>query len=120
MQDLHWNNANGTVLKTPLVDYKSQIEEKFKNRDTNDLGNLIRKYLERQLKIIANEIEAKVSFRFNEINEKRMAPELLDSVQGKLKVSGELKALADIPKIQAMPMLLGNTTSHDNQFQESI
>lgn len=120
LQDLHWNNANGTVLKTPLVDYKSQIEEKFKNRDTNDLGNLIRKYLERQLKIIANEIEAKVSFRFNEINEKRMAPELLDSVQGKLKASGELKALADIPKIQAMPMLLGNTTSHDNQFQESI
>lgn len=120
LQDLHWNNANGTVLKTQLVDYKSQIEEKFKNRDTNDLGNLIRKYLERQLKIIANEIEAKVSFRFNEINEKRMAPELLDSVQGKLKASGELKTLADIPKIQAMPMLLGNTTSHDNQFQESI
>jgi hypothetical protein len=118
--DLHWNNATGTVLKTPLIDYKSQIEDKFSNRDTNDLGNLIRKYLERQLKIIANEIEAKVAFRFNKINEKRMASELLDSVQGKLKASKELKALAEIPKIQGMPMLLGNTTSHDNEFQESI
>lgn len=120
LQDLHWNNANGTVLKTPLIDYKSQIEEKFINRDVNDLGNLIRKYLERQLKIIAYEIEAKVAFRFNEINEKRMASELLDSVQGKLKASKELKAIAEIPKIQGMPMLLGNTTSHDNEFQESI
>jgi len=120
LQDLHWNNENGTVLKIPLIDYKSQIEDKFKNKDINDLGNLIRKYLERQLKIIANDIDAKVAFRFNEVNEKRMASELLDSVQNKLKASSELKVLADIPKIKGMPMLLGNTTSHDNEFQESI
>jgi energy-coupling factor transporter ATP-binding protein EcfA2 len=121
LQDLHWTKDNGTVLKIPLVDYKSQIEEKFNNRDTNDLGNLIRKYLERQLKSISYEIEAKVAYRNNEINEKRMAPELLDAVQGKLsKTSKELKDLADIPKIKGMPMLLGNTTSHDNEFQESI
>lgn len=121
LQDLHWTKENGTVLKIPLVDYKSQIEEKFKSRDTNDLGNLIRKYLERQLKSISFEIEAKVAYRNNEVNEKRMAPELLDAVQSKLsKASNELKDLADIPKIKGMPMLLGNTTSHDNEFQESI
>ena len=121
LQDLHWSKENGTVLKLPLIDYKTQIEEKFKNRDTNDLGNLIRKYLERQLKSIALEIEAKVAFRHNDINEKRMASELLDAVQSKLsKASKELKVLADIPKIKGMPMLLGNTTSHDNEFQESI
>jgi hypothetical protein len=50
-----------------------------------------------------------------------MAPELLDSVQSKLnKASKELKDLADIPRIKGMPMLIGNTTSHDNEFQESI
>lgn len=121
LQDLHWTKETGTVLKIPLVDYKSQIEEKFSSRDTNDLGNLIRKYLERKLKSISYEIEAKVAYRNNEINEKRMAPELLDAVQSKLsKASKELKDLADIPKIKGMPMLLGNTTSHDNEFQESI
>lgn len=121
LQDLHWSKENGTVLKLPLIDYKTQIEEKFKNRDTNDLGNLIRKSLERQLKTIALEIEAKVAFRYNDINEKRMASELLDAVQSKLsKTSKELKVLADIPKTKGMPMLLGNTTSHDNEFQESI
>ena len=121
MQDLHWNEQTGTILKLSLVDYKSQIEEKFKNKDTSDLGNLIRKYLERQLKSIATEIEAKVVYRNNVINEKRMAPELLDSIQSKLsKTSKKLKDLANIPKIKGMPMLLGNTTSHDNTFQESI
>jgi len=121
LQDLHWTKESGTVLKIPLVDYKSQIEEKFSNRDINDLGNLIRKYLERQLKSISYEIEAKVAYRSNEINEKRMAPELLDAIQSKLsKASQELKDLAAIPKIKGVPMLLGNTTSHDNEFQESI
>ena len=121
LQDLHWDEKNGTVLKPSLVDYKLQIEEKFRNKDINDLGNLIRKYLERQLKSISFEIEAKVAYRNNEINEKRMAPELLDAIQSKLsKASKELKDLADIPRIKGMPMLLGNTASHDNKFQESI
>ena len=35
-------------------------------------------------------------------------------------LSKELKDLANIPRIKGMPMLLGNTTSHDNTFQESI
>jgi DNA repair exonuclease SbcCD ATPase subunit len=121
LQDLHWTEDNGTTLKLSLVDYKSQIEEKFKAKDVNDLGNLIRKYLERQLKIIAFEIEAKVAYRGNELNEKRMAPELLDAVQSKLnKASKELKDLADITRIKGMPMFIANTTSHDNEFQESI
>jgi hypothetical protein len=50
-----------------------------------------------------------------------MAPELLDAVQSKLsKKSKELKEKTDIPKIKGMPMFIGNTTSHDNSFQESI
>ncbi len=121
LHDLHWSKENGTVLKLSLIDYKNQIEKKIKNRNTNDLGNLIRKYLERQLKTIALRIEAKVAFRYNDINEKRMVSELLDAAQSKLsKASNELKDLADIQKIKGMPMLLGNITSHDNEFQESI
>ena len=121
LQDLHWTKEKGTSLKIPLIDYKSQIDEKFRNRETNDLGNLIRKYLERQLKLISVELEVKVAYRNNEINEKRMAPELLDALQSKLKKSSnELKSIANISGMKGMPMLLGNTTSHDNEFQESI
>jgi len=120
LNDLTWNMEEGTILKKSTVDYLVQIEEKFKNRDTNGLGNLIRVYLERQLKNIASEIEAKVAFRFNEVNEKRMSSELLDVVQGKIsKASPELKNTANIPKLQTIPMLISNITSHDNTFQES-
>jgi hypothetical protein len=73
------------------------------------------------MKQIAYETEAKVAYRNNDVNEKRMAPELLDAVQSKLsKASKELKTNAQIPKIKGMPMFIGNTTSHDNDFQESI
>lgn len=121
LQDLYWSKENGTVLKMPLVDYESQIEEKFRNRDTSDLGNLIRKYLERQLKAVSLEIETKVVYRNNETNERRMASELLDAVQSKLtSASKELKDISDVPKIKGIPMVLSNTTSHNNEFQESI
>ena len=121
LQELHWSKDRGTSLSIPQIDYKAQIEDKFEDNDIKDLGNLIRKYLERQFKIIAFNIEAKVVYRANIVNEKRMAPELLDAVQSKLsKSSKPLKKLADIPKIKGIPMFLGNTTSHDNEFQESI
>jgi len=90
-------------------------------RDKDELGNLIRKYLERQLKTIANNLEVKVIFRFNDLNEKRMAPELLDSLQSTLnKHSKELKDKADIAAFKGIPSFIANTTFHDNPFQESI
>ncbi len=76
---------------------------------------------EKVLKEIAINIEANVIFRYNDINEKRMGPELLDSIQNKIaSKSTELKAVANIPGIKGMPMFIGNTSSHDNDFQTSI
>jgi hypothetical protein len=73
------------------------------------------------LKEIAINIEANVTFKYNDSNEKRMAPELLDSIQNKIaSKSNELKAVADIPRIKGMPMFIGNTASHHNDFQTSI
>jgi DNA repair exonuclease SbcCD ATPase subunit len=121
LHDIHWTDEYGTTLRLPMIDYKAHIEEKFRNRDINDLGNLIRKYLERQLKSVALELEAKVAYKNNDSNEKRVASELLDSLQNKVsKASPELKESADIPKIKGIPLLLGNVASHDNPFQESV
>jgi hypothetical protein len=121
LHDIHRTDEYGTTLRLPMIDYKAHIEEKFRNRDINDLGNLIRKYLERQLKSVALELEAKVAYKNNDSNEKRVASELLDSLQNKVsKASPELKESADIPKIKGIPLLLGNVASHDNPFQESV
>lgn len=50
-----------------------------------------------------------------------MAPELLDSIQNRItKKSTELREVVDIARIKGMPMFIGNTSSHDNDFQTSI
>jgi AAA domain len=121
LNNFKWTKDNGTGIERGIADIKDRIKKKIEDKNTDGLGNDIRVYAERVMKRVALEIEAKVAYRNNDINEKRMAPELLDAVQSKLsKASKELKGKADIPKIKGMPMFIGNTTSHDNSFQESI
>ena len=121
LNNFKWTKDNGTGIERGIADIKDRIKKKIEDKNTDGLGNDIRVYAERVMKRVALELEAKVSYRNNDINEKRMAPELLDAVQSKLsKASKELKEKTDIPKIKGMPMFIGNTTSHDNSFQESI
>ena len=55
------------------------------------------------MKEIAFNIEAQVAFKYNEINEKRMAPELLDAVHSRISKKGnELKDKANIQKLKGM------------------
>ena len=73
------------------------------------------------MKEIANKIEAQVSFRHNELNEKRMAPELLDSVHSRISRKGTgLKEKADILKIKGMPLFIGNVESHEDEHKVSL
>lgn len=121
LNNFKWSKDSGTGIERGITDIKNRIKKKIEDKNTDGLGNDIRVYTERVMKRVALEIEAKVAYRNNDINEKRMAPELLDAVQSKLsKASKELKEKADIPKIKGMPMVIGNTTSHDNSFQVSI
>lgn len=121
LNNFKWSKEAGTGIQKGLADIKDRIGKKLEDKNTDGLCNDIRVYTEKVMKYVACELEAKVAYRNNDINEKRMAPELLDAVQSKLsKSSKELKTIADIPKIKGMPMFLGNTTSHDNDFQESI
>lgn len=121
LNNFKWSKDSGTGIERGIADIKDRIKKKIEEKNTDGLGNDIRVYTERVIKRVALEIEAKVAYRNNDINEKRMAPELLDAVQSKLlKASKDLKDKTDIPKIKGMPMFIGNTTSHDNSFQESI
>ena len=121
INSFQWSKETGALIEEVIPDLKDRIRKKLLDRNLDGLGNDIRKYLERVLKQIAFEIEAKVSFRFNEINDQRMAPELLDSIQSKItKASVELKTKIDISKVKSIPMFVGNISSHDNLFQFSI
>lgn len=119
---LAWTSEKGTSFETPLLDLRTTIEGKIKEKNTDGLGNDIRKYGERQLKHIANSIEAKVAFRFDGQNEERMLSELLTSVQGTVNKHSptDLKTKNNIDRILGMPMFIGNKTSHDDKFKENI
>jgi hypothetical protein len=119
---LSWTADKGTTFETPLVDLRMKIEDKFKLRNIDGLGNDIRRYSERQLKQIAFNIDAGLAFRFNDRNEERMMNELLSSVQGRINKQSplDLKPKNNIDNILASPILIGNKTAHDNTFKENI
>ncbi len=121
IQDFKWSKENGVAIEEGISDIKERILKKFEDKNKEGLGNDIRVYTEKVMKEIAYNIEAQVAFRYNEINEKRMASELLDTVHSRISKKGnELKDKANIQKLKGMPMFVANVTSHDNKFTESI
>lgn len=119
---LSWTMEKGASFETPLVDIRTKIEEKFKAKDTDGLGNLVRKYSERHLKQIAHNIEATLAFRFNDKNEDRMMNELLSGVLSKVNKHSptDLKTKHNIDNLLASPLLIANKTSHDSSLKENI
>ena len=84
LNNFKWSKEEGTGIQKGLADIKDRIGKKLEEKNTDGLGNDIRVYTEKVMKYVACELEAKVAYRNNDINEKRMAPELLDAVQSKL------------------------------------
>ncbi|MBI4825311.1 MAG: hypothetical protein HY807_02675 [Nitrospirae bacterium] len=120
IKKMRWDHDTGASIEEPLTDIKAKIEAKLENSDSSELGNMIRKYLERLLKNVCLNLEVKVRFLFNEHNENRMANELLSELRGKLKDRKcELKDQAVFERLNAS-LFLGNRTSHDSTFSESI
>ncbi len=118
--EIRRDNNDRVYLEASISNLKDRIEQKFAKSDPYDLGNMIRRYLERLLKEICFELEVKVKFLFNDQNEKRMIGELLSELKSHLKKR--------IPKIKDAPVLnklsdskfIGDRTSHDSSFSESI
>ncbi len=122
IKSLSWTAEKGVGFETPLIDLRSRIEEKLKTKNTDGLGNDIRKYGERQLKQIALNIEADLPFRFNDRNEDRMMNELLCGIQSKINKHSpsDLKLKSNCDSLLASPMMIGNKSSHDSSFKENI
>ncbi len=121
IRECTWSEGNGVEIEKGALNVQDRILKKFENREIEGLGNDIRIYTERVMKEIASNIEAQVAFKYNELNEKRMISELLDSVHSRISRKGnDLKEKANIPRIKGMPMFIGNTASHDNDFNVTI
>jgi hypothetical protein len=117
---MYWDHENGATIEPPPFTLKEEIENKLKREDATGLGNSIRIYLEHLLKEICHNLKVKVEFRFNGHNENRMSHELLSELKSKLKDRKcELRDQSAFDRLSSS-MFLGNRTSHDSAFTESI
>jgi hypothetical protein len=121
INEIKWTSSKGTHLDEQPGDLKELIQAGIANSSIDLLGNPIRKYLEHSLKEICLNLEVKVSFRFNDINEKRMPDEMLSELKSKInKNSSELKAQATVIDRVTNSSILGNLLSHDNAFNPKL
>lgn len=120
--EIKWTEAKGTHIEEKPSDLKEFIERELSNSSVETLGNPIRKYLEAKLKDIALNLDVKVSFRLNEVNEKRMPDELLNELKSKINKNGGQDIKAKVPIIERVSnsSILGNLLSHDNPFNPKL
>ncbi len=105
------DDTNGILLENSPATLKEIIKQK---KGKEDVSNDLRKLLELVLKNICHALQVKVAFRFNEINERRMADELISQLRATLNDKS-----SDIQKTQifsdlAGSALIANLVSHDN------
>ncbi|MCC4227118.1 AAA family ATPase [Zunongwangia profunda] len=121
INEIKWTEDKGTFLNENPADLKERIEKSITESNIEGLGNPIRIYLEHSLKEICVNLDVKVSFRYNDFNEKRMPDELINALKSRIKgKSKELKE--EFPTIErvANSAIFGNLLSHDNPFNPKI
>ncbi len=117
VNEIKWTESKGTHFEESQGDIKAKIERKISESEVDGLGNPLRQYLEHSLKDICINLDVKVSFRPNEINEKRMPDELISELKSRIKSkSNDLQAHYPILDRIANSSILGNLLSHDNPF----
>lgn len=115
------NKAKGTHLDEAPQTLREHIEQKIVDGNESGLGNDARKYLENILKHIALTLEVKVAYRFNDVNEDRMAFELLTALKGTIskRKSTELTSEPVIDRLLGS-LFIGNKDSHDSSFEPTF
>lgn len=115
------NEAKGSHLEVAPQTLRERIEQKIAEGNESGLGNDARKYLENILKHISLTLEVQVAYRFNDINEDRMAFELLTALKGTInkRKSTELKSEPVIDRLLGS-LFIGNKDSHDSSFEPTF
>ena len=118
IKSIKHNEAKGTYLADAPQTLRERIEQKIANKNESGLGNDARKYLENKLKHIALNLEVEVAFRFNDVNEDRMAFELLTKLKGTIskRKSTELESKEVIDRLLGS-LFIGNKDSHDSSIE---
>jgi hypothetical protein len=110
-KEIEWDAQNGIQLSPSAADLRALIEQK---RKKHDVSNDIRKLLEASLKEICYALEVKLSFRFNDENERRMSGELLSELRATVnRKCLSLKGHATFADLEGSNLIV-TVGSHDN------
>lgn len=119
--EIKWTETKGTHIEEEPLETRTFIETSIADSKVENLGNPIRIYLEHFLKEICLNLDVKVSFRLNSINEKRMADELIGELKSRINgKSTELKTKIAIIDRVGNSAIMGNLLSHDNPFNPKL
>lgn len=120
--EIKWTESKGTHCEEKPNDLKEFIERELANSSVEALGNPMRRYLEAKLKDICMNLDVKVSFRLNDVNEKRMPNELLNELKSRIGKKGKQELKGKLPIIDRVSnsSVLGNLLSHDNPFNSKL
>jgi hypothetical protein len=111
--DVSWSIDGGIQFRQSVVGIRERIERKVKGGDF-EVGNDLRKLLEHILKQISFNLEVKMKFLPDGLNERRMIGEMLSELRGKLNREKCNAQGAPILNRLATSSLITTRTSHDS------
>ena len=111
--DVTWSIEDGIQFRESIVGIRERIERKVKVNDF-DVGNDLRKLLEHILKQISFNLEVKMRFLPDGLNERRMIGEMLSELRGKLNREKSNVKDATILDRLATSSLITTKSSHDS------
>ena len=115
LNKINWSDDKGTHIEEIPDELRDRIVNNIKNNIETNLGNDIRIYLEYLLKQICYNLEVKLNYLPNEINEKRMSPEMLNALKSKIT-----KYSKTLIERTTNSNIIGNLLSHDNKYSPKI
>lgn len=116
--DVTWSIEDGIQFRESIVGVREKIERKVKVNDF-DVGNDLRKLLEHILKQISLNLEVKMRFLPDGLNERRMIGEMLSELRGKLNRGKSNIKDAHILDRLSTSSLITTRTSHDSPPYQS-
>jgi len=111
--DVTWSIEDGIQFRDSIVGIREKIERKVKVNEF-DVGNDLRKLLEHVLKQISFNLEVKMKYLPDGLNERRMIGEMLSELRAKL--NREKSDVKDAPILDrlATSSLITTKSSHDS------
>ncbi len=115
--DVTWSIDDGIQFRDSIVGIREKIERKVKVNEF-DVGNDLRKLLEHVLKQISFNLEVKMKYLPDGLNERRMIGEMLSELRGKLnREKSNIKGAPILDRLVTLSLITAKSSHDSPPFQ---